>query len=71
VKTFSEFIQILIEKKKEKKKQITKGVVVKPEDSSSYNLNDHPKPKDTKPGSSEREEQIKQILKYGAKRFKK
>lgn len=71
MKTFQEFISILIEKKEKKKKQIIRGVVVKPEDPSSYNLNDFPTPVDTEPGSPERLEQIKQILKHGAKRFKK
>lgn len=68
LKTSSEFLEVLSEKKKDKR--VTRGVVVKPKNVSSYNLNDYPEPKETKPGSPERMEQIKKILDNGAKRFK-
>jgi hypothetical protein len=68
MKTFQEFLEVLSEKKKDKK--VTRGVVVKPKDVSSYNLSDYPEPKETKPGSPERMEQIKKLLDNGAKRFK-
>lgn len=78
MKTFQEFLEILQEKKKKpSKKELVKGIVVRPnversEDGTlSYNLNDQPKPVDTKPGSPERRVQTKEIESHGAKQFKK
>ena len=77
MKTFSEFLEIIQEKKKEQKKKLVKGIVVQPnversEDGTlSYSLKDLPKPPETEPGSPERRVQTREIESHGAKEFKK
>jgi hypothetical protein len=81
MKTFLEFLEIIQEKKKEpskkEKKKLVKGIVVQPEIERSedgtitYSLKDQPRPVDTKPGSTERRVQTREIESHGAKEFKK
>ena len=82
MKTFKQFLQILSEKKepkfsKKQQKELTKGIVVKPETKRdeegvlTYNLANTPRPVYTRPGSPERRVQTKEIERHGAKQFKK
>jgi len=77
--TFKQFLDILLEKKltKKQEKEVTKGIVVKPQDvtvradgTKTYNLSNSPRPVYTNPGSPERKAQIKVIQKNsGASSF--
>jgi len=80
MKTFQQFLQFLEEKKgfsKKREKELTKGIVVKPnverdpDGTLRYNLRDMPRPVPTEPNSPERRIQTKEIERHGAKQFKK
>ena len=75
MKTFRQFLQILSEKKepkfsKKQQKELTKGIVVKPERKReeegvlTYNLANTSRPVPTKPGSPERRIQTKEIERH-------
>lgn len=76
MRTFNEFNQIL----QEKKKELTKGIVVSdppdlqvhPDGTTTYNLSNSPRPKETEPGSPERAAQVAAIMRAsGAKAFRR
>lgn len=79
MRTFKQFLNVLLEKKltKKQEKEVTKGIVVKPQDlqvdsdgTKTYNLSNSPRPVYTNPGSPERKAQIKVIQKNsGASSF--
>lgn len=72
MKTFNQFLEILQEKKKDKKPKFSKkkqrelknGIVVEPKEKREpdgtlhYNLSDFPRPVPTEPGSPERDVQV-------------